>query len=74
MQDSKLKPAIRLNKKYNFGLRLKSSCMERVKTYAGYITENSKPRYCVEHLDQPLYMLGEEMNALLGNLFNQLLN
>lgn len=74
LQDSKLKPAIRLNKKYNFGLRLKSGSMERVKTYAGYITENSKPRYCVSILINHYTCSGEEMNALLGNLFNQLLN
>ncbi|MBK7736604.1 MAG: D-alanyl-D-alanine carboxypeptidase/D-alanyl-D-alanine-endopeptidase [Saprospiraceae bacterium] len=74
MQDSKLKHSIRLNKKYNFGLRLKSGSMERVKTYAGYITENSKPRYCVSILINHYTCSGEEMNALLGNLFNQLLN
>lgn len=74
MQDSKLKHSIRLNKKYNFGLRLKSGSMERVKTYAGYITENSKPRYCVSILINHYNCSGEEMNALLGNLFNQLLN
>lgn len=48
--------------------------MERVKTYAGYITENSKPRYCVSILINHYTCSGEEMNALLGNLFNQLLN
>lgn len=74
LNDSKLKNSIRTNKKYNFGLRIKSGSMERVRSYAGYITENSKPRYCVSILINHYSCSGEEINALLGNFFNQLLN
>lgn len=74
VQDSKLKNGIRLNKKFNFGLRLKSGSMERIRSFAGYITENGKPRYCVSILINHYSCSGDEMNTLLGSFFNQLLN
>ncbi|MGB4969659.1 MAG: D-alanyl-D-alanine carboxypeptidase/D-alanyl-D-alanine-endopeptidase, partial [Saprospiraceae bacterium] len=72
-KEGSLSKYLKILPKQKVELRLKSGSMERVRSYAGYLVKDNKPKYAISLIVNHYSCSGETMNRMIGNFVNDLM-